>query len=441
MTNLPLQQPRSRHRRRRTAIVGAAAATALGLAGSALFFSGENTTQDVLSRRSLSVPPTGHSSASPKGNIKMKQAEQKLNALGVAKEMDDADLLDEMNIHHFWMFGRPRPSQQSLSMSPERSRNGRRATTADDLPPAFHSNVSYGPYPENTLDIWIPTSSAQATRSSSGWPVVMYIHGGGWRAGNKHTLLSRDVMQPFLDAGIAFASIDYRLTGDLTYTLQAPNQDATRALQYIKYHAADYDLDSSRVALSGFSAGGATAMWLMYHSDLADPDSDDPIERVSTKVQAGAVFCGQTSIDPRVIEPWIGPSVSQHLMILNAVGETSYDAMMKNYDAQHATVFSEYSPINHVLSAAKSDGGAPPLFMVYEKWWELPCQEQGQCIHHGMFGAKMKERCDEAAVECHLVIEETPQRSLFYDSPAEFLVAKLGVHKKLSGITAGVAKY
>jgi len=439
-TDLPLQ-PRSR-RRRRTAIAGAAAATALGLAGSALFFSGENTTQDVLSRRSLSVP-TGHRSskktgASP-GNVKTEQAEQKINALGVSKE---PDLLDGMNINHLWMFGRPRRSQQSLSMSPEgRHNNGRRATTANDLPPAFHSNVSYGPYPENTLDIWIPKSSAQATTSSSGWPVVMYIHGGGWRAGDKHTLLSRDVLQPFLDAGIAFASIDYRLTRDLTYDLQAPNQDAARALQYIKYHAADYDLDSSRVALSGFSAGGATAMWLMYHSDLADPDSDDPIERVSTKVQAGAVFCGQTSIDPREIEPWIGPSVSQHLMILNAVGETSYDAMMKNYDAQHAAVFSEYSPINHVLSAAKSDGGAPPLFMVYEKWWRLPCHAQGECIHHGMFGAKMKERCDEAAVECHLVIQETPQRSLFYNSPAEFLVAKLGVHKKLSGITAGVAKY
>jgi len=397
-------QPRSR-RRRRTAIVVAATATSLGLAGSALFFSGENTTQDVRSRRSLSVP-TGHRSSKKAGaspSIKDMSPEGRHNGIGIGSR--------------------------------------RATTTVDDLPPAFHSNVSYGPYPENTLDIWIPTSSAQATASSSGWPVVMYIHGGGWRAGDKHTLLSRDVIQPFLDAGIAFASIDYRLTGNLTYDLQAPNQDAARALQYIKYHAAAYGLDSSRVALSGFSAGGATAMWLMYHSDLADPDSEDPIERVSTKVQAGAVFCGQTSIDPRVIEPWIGPSVSQHLMILNAVGETAYDAMMKNYDAQHAAVFSEYSPINHVFSAAKSDGGAPPLFMVYEKWWRLPCHAQGECIHHGMFGAKMKERCDEAAVECHLVIQETPQRSLFYDSPAEFLVAKLGVHKKLSGITAGVAKY
>ena len=211
-------------------------------------------------------------------------------------------------------------------------------------------------------------------------------------------------------------------------------------MQYIKYHATEYGLDSSRVALSGFSAGGASVMWLLFHSDLADPTSDDSIERVSTKVQAGTVFCGQSSIDPRTIEPWIGHNVALHNMILNAVGETDYDEMMKNYDGHHSTIFAEYSPINHVFSAAKSEGGAPPLFMVYEKWQELPCQKQGQCIHHGMFGAKMKERCDEAAVECHLVIQDTPQRSLFYNSPAEFLFDKLGVHKKRLG-TSGVVKY
>ena len=102
--------------------------------------------------------------------------------------------------------------------------------------------------------------------------------------------------------------------------------------------------------------------------------------------------------------------------------------------------FSSILPSTMYFSAAKSEGGAPPLFMVYEKWQELPCQKQGQCIHHGLFGAKMKERCDEAAVECHLVIQDTPQRSLFYDSPAEFLFDKLGVHKKRLG-TSGVVKY
>jgi hypothetical protein len=176
-------------------------------------------------------------------------------------------------------------------------------------------------------------------------------------------------------------------------------------------------------------------MWLLCHSDLADPNSDDPIERKSTKVQAGTAFCGQSSIDPRTIEPWIGHNVVKRNMILNAVGETDYDEMMKSCDVRHAAIFAEYSPINHVFSAAKS-----PLFMVNEKWQELPCQKQGQCIHHGMFGAKMKERCDEAAVECHLVIQDTPQRSLFYDSPAEFLFDKLGVYKKRLS-TSGVAKH
>lgn len=418
----------------------------LGLAGSAFFFAGDKEARDVSARRLSSrnvqkaeMTATGHSSKSRESGASPSTA---------SDESIDHDLFDGMHFHDLWMFGRPADMQQKSS-SPESSR--RRTTTAsaddlpqashvpaDDLPPASHTNASYGPYPENTFDLWLPPSVENAP--PSGRPVIIYIHGGGWRVGNKYTFLSRDAVQPFLDAGIAFASIDYRLTGDLTYSLPAPVHDAARAVQYIKYHADRYGLDSSRVALSGFSAGGASVMWLLYHSDLADPNSDDPIERTSTKVQAGTVFCGQSSIDPRTIEPWIGQNVVKHNMILNAVGETDYDEMMKNYEYQHAAVFAEYSPINHVLSAAKAEGGAPPLFMVYEQWQELPCQKQGQCIHHGMFGAKMKERCDEAAVECHLVIQDTPQRSLFYDSPAEFLFDKLGVHEKRLS-TSGVVKY
>ena len=422
-----LQKPSHRRRRQRgTATIAGAAI--LGLAASAFFFAGDKEAQDVSARRSLSSS--------------VQKAEMTTTGHSKSRESLELDLFDGMNFHDLWMFGRPADMQQKSS-SPENlhgNESRRRATTAaaDDLPPASHTNVSYGPYPENTFDLWLPPSTENAP--PSGRPVIIYIHGGGWRVGNKYTLLSRDAIQPFLDAGIAFASIDYRLTGDLTYALPAPIHDAARAVQYIKHHATEYGLDSSRVALSGFSAGGASVMWLLYHSDLADPNSDDPIERTSTKVQAGTVFCGQSSIDPRTIEPWIGHNVVKHNMILNAVGETDYDEMMKNYDSQHAAIFAEYSPINHVFSAAKSEGSAPPLFMVYEQWQELPCQKQGQCIHHGMFGAKMKERCDEAAVECHLVIQDTPQRSLFYDSPAEFLFDKLGVHKKRLS-TAGVLKY
>ena len=73
-------------------------------------------------------------------------------------------------------------------------------------------------------------------------------------------------------------------------------------------------------------------MWILCHDDLADPDSDDPVARESTRVTAAAVAGGQTSIDPKVIEPWLGPNVLKHNMINMAVGEATIEDALKNYE-------------------------------------------------------------------------------------------------------------
>ena len=58
--------------------------------------------------------------------------------------------------------------------------------------------------------------------------------------------------------------------------------------------------------------------------------------RESTRVTAAAVVAGQTSIDPKVIEKWVGPNVLKHGMIWKAVGEKSMADALKNYDKHHA---------------------------------------------------------------------------------------------------------
>ncbi len=70
-------------------------------------------------------------------------------------------------------------------------------------------------------------------------------------------------------------------------------------------------------------------MWLLCHDDLANPDSDDPVERYSTRVTAAAVSSGQTSIDPKVIEPWLGANVLKHNMINMAVGEKTIEGRVR----------------------------------------------------------------------------------------------------------------
>ena len=138
-------------------------------------------------------------------------------------------------------------------------------------------------------------------------------------------------------------------------------------------------------------------MWLLTHDDLADPKSDDPVQRESTRVTAAAVAGGQTSIDPKQIEPWLGPMVLQHKMINMAVGEETIEGALKNYD-QHKDLYVEFSACNHVTS------DDPPLLMTYSNDMTFPSKNAGHGIHHPVYGVKMKEKGDSVGQECHLLI-------------------------------------
>lgn len=268
------------------------------------------------------------------------------------------------------------------------------------------ADVPYGPHPENKLDFW--RAGDEGPR-----PLLVYIHGGGWRGGNK-TLQPAQV-EPFLAKGISVASVTYRLTP--ANPLPAPVHDAARAIQFIRSKAAEWNLDKRRIALTGGSAGACTSMWLLFHDDLADPKAADPVLRESTRVIAAAVAGGQTSIDPKVIEPWLGPNVLLHSMIPNAVGEPTSIAALANYE-KHAPRYREFSPINHVSA------GDPVLLMTYSGDMTLPSKDAGHGIHHPVYGVKMKEACEAAGVECHLLIPGT-STSKTYTNANAFLIAKL----------------
>ena len=268
------------------------------------------------------------------------------------------------------------------------------------------ADVAYGPHPQNRLDFW--RADGEGPR-----PLLVYIHGGGWRGGSK--TLQPSQVDPYLAKGISVASITYRFTSE--NPLPAPVHDAARAIQFIRSKAAEWNLDKKKIALTGGSAGACTSMWLLFHDDLADPKSDDPVLRESTLVVAAAVAGGQTSIDPKVIEPWLGPNVLLHPMIPNAVGEPSSEAALKNYE-KHAAHYREFSPINHVSAG---DGA---LLMTYSPDMTLPSKNSGHGIHHPVYGVKMKEACEKAGVECHLIVPET-SKSDQYTSAVAFLMAKL----------------
>lgn len=132
-----------------------------------------------------------------------------------------------------------------------------------------HADVKYGEHERNVFDLWL-TDADEPT------PLAIYIHGGGFKAGSKEKLSPAD-LSGLLEAGISVAAINYRLIP--ASPLPTPHHDARRALQFLRSKAEEWNIDKNRVAVFGGSAGAQISMWLAYTDEMADPKSEDPIER------------------------------------------------------------------------------------------------------------------------------------------------------------------
>jgi acetyl esterase/lipase len=98
-----------------------------------------------------------------------------------------------------------------------------------------------------SLDIYYP-----ADDNYTDWPVIIYVHGGGWLKGDKADDIE-DKVNYFTNQKFIFVSINYRLTPGATYP--AHHQDIAAAISWIKNNIHQYKGDGARLSLIGHSAG------------------------------------------------------------------------------------------------------------------------------------------------------------------------------------------
>ena len=115
------------------------------------------------------------------------------------------------------------------------------------------SNLPYADTqnPRQTLDLILPAQ----TSTNKKLPLIVWIHGGGWKNGDKRSGLNPHRLPALVQNGKYIgASIGYRLSGEAIWPAQI--HDCKGAIRWLRAHAEKYGIDPDKIIAWGSSAGG-----------------------------------------------------------------------------------------------------------------------------------------------------------------------------------------
>lgn len=157
--------------------------------------------------------------------------------------------------------------EEHLAVISRGQQQAKKSTTARALPPGIEAlrDLPYAE-PENPrqkLDLFLPKDR----KGEKPLPVIVFIHGGGWRGGDKNSGIGH--VGRFVQSGeYAGASIGYRLTDEAQWPAQI--HDCKAAIRWIKAHAKEYNLDATKIGVWGTSAGGHLVSFLGTSGDVKE---------------------------------------------------------------------------------------------------------------------------------------------------------------------------
>lgn len=197
------------------------------------------------------------------------------------------------------------------------------------------------------MDLYLPD------RVASSVPVVVHLHGGGWRRGSRRSAgpaydgWSPTPFERLALAGIAVASVDYRLTGEECWPAQL--HDGKAAVRWLRHHASELDLDPLRIAAWGESAGGHLAALLGLTGRSAELEGTVGVTGVPSTVCAVAAWYAPSDLPMIAPEAGTDPLAadSPEADLLGGPVPTVMDLAR------------EASPVHHVA------GGAPPFLILH----------------------------------------------------------------------------
>lgn len=247
-------------------------------------------------------------------------------------------------------------------------------------------NEKYGSHERNTFDLWL-------AKSEKPTPLVAYIHGGGFTEGDKSRYyLSEDVVR-FLNAGVSVALINYRFMNQPPFGILGSMNDSKRCIQYLRFHAERFNVDKTRIACTGGSAGAGTALWLAFSDDMADPQNNDPVLRESTRLTCAGAFATQATYDIFRWDEILGIPLSKQPETIHLIARAFGFKTAENTDLRN-----EKEIRQNLDFLAKMKSTSPPIFIYNKHRAGIP-ENQDDINHHPLHAKALMKKAEEVGIE------------------------------------------
>jgi acetyl esterase/lipase len=236
-----------------------------------------------------------------------------------------------------------------------------------------------------TMDVVVPKEQPNGLG-------VLFVVSGGWRS--HPGAIRPEMYAPFLRRGYTVFAVVHGTQPK--FTIPEILDDVHRAVRFIRFHAKEYHIDPDRLGITGGSAGGHLALMIGTAGAAGDPKAPDPVDRVSSRVQAVACFFPPTDflnwgkdgaiLDCKNMDRRFRAAVDFHVF------DWDQSIFQRVTDEKKVReLLHDISPISHV---SRDD---PPTLIIHgDKDNLVPLQQSERMI------AKLKE----AGVPAHLIVKK-----------------------------------
>jgi len=274
----------------------------------------------------------------------------------------------------------------------------------------------YGEAERNTFDIIMPQSTKPVA-------LVIFIHGGGFQFGDKKKAYDRkDEIQYYLSNNTAFATINYSFyKSDDSLGVQVCLDDVQRAIQYFKFNADQYNIDKTKVACYGVSAGAGASLYFALNDDLADVNAQG-LKAESTKIVCAGAIHTQATYDVykwKKFIPYLGAvQTLKHKMFYNYAATFYGYPDKKSIKPYRKEIAAKYDMLTMV------DENDPPIYLLNPLKGNFP-KDFNIIFHHKKHAKVMAKKLEKKNVEYYCFTDGQENDSKY--PIQQFIIEKLSL--------------